>query len=194
MTIQVLVPCLNKSKEDIVELCDFLNIQTDAIFLNQTGKSAEYELCYQDHQIKVVETEWRGVSRARNELIRRANADIGLFIDDDCVLAPEYPTHILCAYSSLPEADFIRFNTRRDYWNPVGAHTRSHKKASFRDLSSLGMWGLSFKCEKLRRLSVRFNESLGAPNYLYNGEDSVFLYDLCKATDHVYLDPFLCAR
>ncbi len=191
MTIQVLIPCLDKTKNQILDLCRFLNIQSDALFLNQTGKDDYYHLNYNDHQIVVIETFWKGVSRARNELIMQAKADIGLFIDDDCVLSDGYAAQIEDAYMAIPDADAIRFNTNREYWNPVNAHTEKRKKARFRDLSSFGMWGLTFRPDRFRKLGIFFNERLGAPNYLYNGEDSTYLYDMCKRSSNVYLDPFV---
>ena len=191
MTLQALIPCLDKTKEQILELCSFLNIQSDAMFLNQTGHENEYELSFGDYRIHVVETVWRGVSMARNELIRRCQTDVGLFIDDDCVLSDGYPDQVLKAYKELSRAKAIRFNTKREYWNPVNAHAEKRKKAKFRDLSSFGMWGLSFRPNVFRDKGVYFNEKLGAPNYLYNGEDSTFLFDLCKKCPEVYLDPFL---
>ena len=190
MRVQVLVPCLEKTKEQLIGLCEFLNIQSDALFLNQTGQTREYSFEFGNHRVSVVETSWRGVSRARNELIKRCDADVGLFIDDDCVLADGYADRITEAFVDLPKADAIRFNTKRDYWNPVNAHAAQQKKARFRDLSSFGMWGLAFKAAAFRKRGILFDEGLGAPNYLYNGEDSVFLYDLCKKTKHVYLNPF----
>ncbi len=191
MTLQVLVPCLDKTENDILDLCAFLRIQSDVMFLNQNGNDSSYSLLYKGHCVRVVETSWRGVSRARNELIRRCDADIALFIDDDCVLANGYPSEILEAYQSIAEADAIRFNTNREYWNPINARAKKRKKARFRDLSSFGMWGLSFKPEAFRKVRLLFKEYLGAPNYLYNGEDSVFLYDLCKSGLSVYSDPFV---
>ena len=190
MTLQVLIPCLDKTKDQLSDLCRFLNIQSDALFLNQTGEEGGYEFVYNGCHVTVTETAWRGVSRARNELIKRCTADIGLFIDDDCVLADGYPRYVLDAYKSIPEADAIRFNTKREYWNPVNAHSDKRRKAKFRDLSSFGMWGLSFRPTVFREKGVFFNEMLGAPNYLYNGEDSTFLFDLCKKCSCVYLDPF----
>ena len=191
MVVQALIPCLDKTKEQIVELCSFLNVQSDAMFLNQTGTEQEYGVEFDGHRIEVIETSWRGVSKARNELIKRCKADVGLFIDDDCVLSDGYAQQLEEAFSALPDADAVRFNTRREYWNPVNAHATGRRKAKFRDLSSFGMWGLAFRPDRFREKRVYFNERLGAPNYLYNGEDSTFLYDLCKKSKYVYLDPFV---
>ena len=52
------------------------------------------------------------------------------------------------------------------------------------------MWGLSFRPEAFLSKGIFFDEHLGMPNYLYNGEDSVFLFDLCKKSEKVYLSSF----
>ena len=190
MSLQVLIPCLDKSKEQLIELCAFLNVDSDVAFCDQCGRDGTYSFEHKGHTVTVHEVSWRGVSRARNFLIDRCSADIGLFIDDDCVLNEGYADAVETSFQNYPKAKIIRFNTTRGHWNPVHAEAGQHRRASFKDLSSFGMWGFAFRVEDLRELGVRFNEKLGAPNYLFNGEDSVFLFDCCKKTKDIDQDPF----
>jgi hypothetical protein len=159
-------------------------------FLTKNGQDFKQSFDLNGHTIEVIMTIKKGVSMARNMLIKNAQCDVGLFIDDDCVLAPGYAAAIEKAYSEFPKAEAIRFNTVRTYWNPVNAHATKDRKAKFSDLSSFGMWGLSFRPEAFISKGIFFDEHLGMPNYLYNGEDSVFLFDLCKKSEEVYLSSF----
>jgi hypothetical protein len=190
MHIKVLIPCVDKSFEQVKELASFLQVESDAIFLDQNGQDSKQSFGLNGHTIEVIMTIKKGVSMARNMLIKNAQCDVGLFIDDDCVLAPGYVAAIEKAYSEFPKAEAIRFNTVRTYWNPVNAHATKDRKAKFSDLSSFGMWGLSFRPQAFIDKGIFFDEHLGMPNYLYNGEDSVFLFDLCKKSEEVYLSSF----
>ena len=190
MTLEILIPCLDKTREEILSLANFINLQSDAVFLNQCGRDDTYVLDYSSYRLRVICVSWRGVSKARNELIKACTSDIGLLIDDDCVLADSYSDAIAEAYREYPDADAIRFNTSREYWNPVNASASVSRRAKFRDLSSFGMWGFSFRPTSLVKSGVLFDEHLGAPNYLYNGEDSVFLFEACKRLQSIYLYPF----
>ena len=139
MHVKVLIPCVSKSLEQVKELASFLHIDSDAIFLDQNGQDSKQSFGLNGHAIEVIMTIKKGVSMARNMLIKNAQCDVGLFIDDDCVLAPDYVTAIEEAYSEFPKAEAIRFNTVRAYWNPVNAHATKDRKAKFSDLSSFGM-------------------------------------------------------
>ena len=190
MNLQLLVPCVNKSEKEILDLCDFLRIASDAVFCNQCGQDMIVRLQRGPSAITVHNVSWRGVSKARNFLIDQCEADIGLFIDDDCVLNEGYETAVLRAFEETPEAIAIRFNTTREYWNPVHAEASHRRRASFKQLFGFGVWGFAFRAARFKSLNVRFNEKLGAPNYLFNGEDSAFLYDCCKKSRDIYQDSF----
>ncbi len=189
-SVEVLIPCVNKTQDDILALCDFLKIDSCARFCNQKGEDSLWEMEFKGHRIVVINVSWKGVSKARNTLLDFCAADIGLFIDDDCVLADGYESQIIEAYGKNPNALAVRFNTTREHWNPVHAEAKKAKRGRFRNLSSFGVWGLSLRIEKWKEVNIRFDETLGAPNYLYNGEDSLFLFQLCKASRHIYLNPF----
>jgi glycosyltransferase involved in cell wall biosynthesis len=190
MHIKVLVPCVDKTIDQVKELAAFLRVDSDAIFLNQNGADGKEAFSLNGHNIEVIFTKAKGVSMARNLLIKNANCDVGLFIDDDCVLSSGYVQEIEKAYDEFPSADAIRFNTARTYWNPVNAHATKDCKAGFRDLSSFGVVGLSFRPSVFASKLISFDEHLGAPNYLFNGEDSVFLFDLCQKSQEVYQSSF----
>ncbi len=194
MTLQVLIPCLEQTLESIQSLCSFFHIDSDAVFCNQCGKDQIDSFSFHGHTVTVHSVSWKGVSKARNYLIANCSADIGVFIDDDCILSVGYSQAVLKAYEDCSGAVAIRFNTTREHWNPVHAEAHTFRRAKFKDLSSFGMWGFSFRTAAFQKLGVSFDEHLGAPNYLYNGEDSVFLFDVCKATKEIYAHPFfLCS-
>ena len=69
MTIQVLVPTVNKDKNGIIKLCESLNLSSDCLIANQNGSDLNYQIEYKNHKIKVVCSSTKGVSKNRNILL-----------------------------------------------------------------------------------------------------------------------------
>jgi hypothetical protein len=128
MHIKVLIPCVNKTIDQVKELAFFLQVDSDAIFLDQNGVDGRESFSLNGHNVEVICTKAKGVSMARNLLIKNANCDAGLFIDDDCILSSGYVQEMEKAYAEFPSAEAIRFNTVRTYWNPVNAHATKDRK------------------------------------------------------------------
>ncbi len=186
MKIEVLVPCMKLDEKGIVELFHFLNIQTDVLFACQCDKNAEESLVLNNHNVHIVYSRERGVSKNRNLLLAKSVGDVLLMIDDDCVLTQGYEQIIVDAYKKFPKATAIRFNTTRIQNGRHCKMIESDKKLSFKDLSAFGTPGLSIKKSAFVPLEIHFDENLGAPNYLANGEDSLFLFELVKKSKAIY--------
>jgi glycosyltransferase involved in cell wall biosynthesis len=189
LRVQVLLPTLKTSEKSLFDLCKTLRVSSDALIVSQGPEATSFSFNFQGHQIQVIGTSQKGVSAARNALIEQCYGDVGLFIDDDCVLAPDYEKTIAQAFQEIPSADLIRFNTIRKERNPVQASASKKKRARYRDISSFGVWGLAFKTKSLRDSPIRFDEDLAAPNFLFNGEDSLFLKQLVRGFHEFYLYP-----
>ncbi|MDO4336205.1 MAG: glycosyltransferase [Bacteroidales bacterium] len=119
-----------------------------------------------------------GLSRNRNNALRRCDADIVLFADDDLEYFPESFTRVREAFASRPDADVILFrfagNSRKRYPEepcPVGLPFPK------------GYWVSSIETA-VRRESVgylSFDEEmgLGAP-FFTAGEDEMFVISAIK--------------
>ena len=83
MKVQVLVSALDK---DIITLPSQMNIETDAVIVNQCDRYDYYEL----EKIRCFCMKERGVGLSRNTALLHADADICLFSDEDIVLTKGY--------------------------------------------------------------------------------------------------------
>lgn len=186
MKLEVLVPCMHKSKEQIIALYDFLKIDDDALFAVQGDEESTYEIEYKNHKVRVVQTTTRGVSKNRNILLENASGDIAICIDDDCPLVDGYHNLVLSTYEKN-SCDAAMFNGYVPQEGNRLIHSKETKKVkSFNDVSFAGGPGLTYKPEIIRQKGLHFNESFGTPNYLYAGEDSLFLFAIAKSKISFY--------
>ena len=186
MTIQVLVPTYKKTKTDIINLFDFLNIQSDCIFANQTGTNEIYEIKHKNHSIRVICSATIGVSVNRNILKDNLEADIGLCIDDDCPLIDNYLEIVINAYKKY-KFDFAIFNGVWETHGNKKIHNKKTKKVRrFIDISYAGGPGLCFLKNAVSKFDLSYDETIGVPNYICAGEDSLFYYNLCRSGAKCY--------
>lgn len=191
MKIEVLVPCMHKNKDEILKLFDFLKIESDALFAVQADSNNSYELEYKNHTIRVIQTDTRGVSKNRNILLENAKGDVCICIDDDCALVDNYKTLVESFYENN-KCDAAMFNGLVPLENNRLIHQKPTKKVrAFNDISFGGGPGLTYRPDVIRSKGLKFNEYFGTPNYLYAGEDSLFLYSICKSKINFYrcIDP-----
>lgn len=82
MRLQVLVSTMHRKD---YSLLDEMNIQSDAVVINQCDIEKTEEFLYKGHNIKWISVKERGIGKSRNMAIENADADIILFADDDIV-------------------------------------------------------------------------------------------------------------
>lgn len=87
-----------------------MNIQTDAIIVNQCERHCFEEFKYEGSNIRWLSFAERGVGLGRNTALMRAKADICLFADDDVMYVNEYKDIIIEEFKNRPGADVIVFN------------------------------------------------------------------------------------
>ena len=109
MKIQILVATMHQKD---YSLLDRLNVQSDAVVVNQCDIEDINLFEYKGHKVLWINSIERGLSRSRNMALRNASADICVLCDDDERLSDGYPEMIKNAYSDVPKADFIVFNIK----------------------------------------------------------------------------------
>lgn len=85
MKMQFLVSAV---KEDVETLAERMNLQADAIIVNQCDENAYREYMYQGHTMKCYSFAERGVGLSRNNCLMRADGDLCVFADEDIVYRP----------------------------------------------------------------------------------------------------------
>jgi hypothetical protein len=186
MTIQILIPTYKKSEDDLLSLCKKINLQSDALIANQNNNNRKYELDYNGFHIHVIESDTVGVSVNRNILLKNFTADFGIFIDDDCEMVLNYPKIIDDTINKCPKAQAILFNGERQLVNGlINKRKKSINIKHFQQISYAGCPGLGLR-KIIQQSNIKFDERIGTPNYLYAGEDSLFLKELINNKINIF--------
>lgn len=183
MNLQILVPTINKTKTQIHELCDRLNIKSDCIIANQNGTNEKYSFLHNGFNVLVICTNTVGVSKNRNVLLRYLSSSIGLMLDDDCIMHQDYVKKISDFFENHQKADLVLFNgVLIDNGESKLIHNQKTKLVKkYHQISYAGAPGLCFKKSVIDRVGLSYDESLGVPNYIVAGEDTVFHYMLLRS-------------
>ena len=193
MTLDILLTTTNKTVDQIITLVNKLHITSNVIVGNQFKENSMNDYFTNGIKIKVVNTVEKGCSKNRNHILKCSNADVVLFADDDEVFADNYYSTIIDAFESNKDAEAIYFKVDvNDESRPVRMFN-TNKKAKWKDISALGVWGLAIKRETIDKYHLSFDESFGPGSISPMGEDSIYLKDLISSSNNVYTDTSLIA-
>lgn len=182
MKIQLLVSAVDK---DAAALIRQMNIQTDAVVVNQCDRYGYEEIEDYGHKVQVFSMPERGVGLSRNTALLHASGDVCVFSDEDIVLSEDYGAQIQGAYEELPDADMILVNVqvapaRRTYWN------EDIHRINRRNYGRYPAYSITAKRDALLRANVHYSLLFGGGAKYSNGEDSLFLKDCLKAGLKIY--------
>lgn len=186
MKVQTLISAMNQFDE---RLLNEMNIQTDAILINQTDKLSEKNFVYKGKNIKMLSFNERGIGLSRNNALMRAEADICVFADEDLSYVDGYETIILKEFEENPKADIILFNVpsknveRPTYMIPKKSRVRWFNSQRY------GAVKIVAKTEKVKRANVYFSLLFGGGAKYNAGEDSLFIAECLKKGLKIYASP-----
>lgn len=184
MKLQVLVAAVN---EEVERLPEKMNLETDAVIVNQCDHFAYQEYQYRERCVKCFSMAERGVGLSRNTALMHAQEEICLFSDEDIVFYPGYEELVLKAFRENPDADLITFNFKVD---PRRATYHNEKKGRIRwyNYGRYPTYAAAARTESLRRANVSFSLLFGGGARYSNGEDSLFFHDCLKKGLHLYAE------
>ena len=157
----------------------------DCVVINQCAEKAYAEYPTENGTARMFSTTQRGLTKSRNEAIRRAKADVCLLCDDDEVFAPGYEKAILSAYEQLPDADVVIFKMV----NRQPSFPDEIMQLRFPNTMKVSSWQISFRRENLLKSGVLFDELLGAGTGNGAEEELKFLTDCEHAGLKIYYAP-----
>lgn len=190
--IEVLVATMNQGKEDLA-LADKMNLQTDALIINQTDTVHFSETHVHEKHIQMYSFNERGVGLSRNNALMRAKASICMMADDDMVYVDGYEKIVTDAYVKYPDADFIVFNVRIHYQDRTEERVKKEGKVSFFNSLRYGTVTFSFKRESILKKNMSFSLLFGGGTNHGSGEDSLFIWTALKKGLKVYAVPDIIA-
>ncbi len=182
--VQVLVAAVDK---DVNALAEQMNLETDAIIVNQC-KHYEYgEYEHKGGRIRCFSMAERGVGLSRNTALMRAEGELLLFSDEDIVLYPGYEEVVEAAFLKNPDADVITFNFKVDESRATYYNTKPHRIRWY-NYGRYPTYAVAARREALHGAGVGFSLLFGGGAKYSNGEDSLFLHDCLKRGLHLYAE------
>lgn len=186
--VQVIIATMGAKDFSLVEK---MNIQSDAVIVNQCDTNGYEEFFHNGNRIIYVSTTQRGLSKSRNMALSYATGDIILIADDDIVYENGYPEQVLKAYQETPKADIIAFSTISTGAPNLNTDEIVKGKKILKSKPAprnryYGSVKISFKRDAVLKKGVFFNTYFGAGAKYNCGEDAIFLREARKKGLVVY--------
>lgn len=187
MRLQLLVAVMNQEPHELVEK---MNIETDAVIVNQCDRYDYEEFLHKGRRIRFFSMAERGVGLSRNHALLRAEGEISLFSDEDIRYETGYEGKVLEEFGKHPEADMILFNfhvkeERRTYYNTAWKQVHLYNCGRYPTFS------FAIRTEQMHQKNLTYSLLFGGGARYSNGEDSLFIRDCIKRGLKVYTSPVI---
>jgi len=156
------------------------------LIINQTD--TERQIHSNENNVRVINTEERGLPQSRNLGIRNAIGEVCLVADDDVLYVDTLESIILGGYRKYPDAAVITFqlqNTKgelfREYPDVI-----QHDQESFKTVNGVV---ISFKKDILLSTNTLYNPHFGLGAIFSGANEYVFMKNVLKAQLPAYFIP-----
>jgi glycosyltransferase involved in cell wall biosynthesis len=163
-----------KDNNEIFELLNIMNINSECVVINQCDKNSVEYLKYKKYTVTVVYSTERGLSRSRNLALRYAKADIVIIADDDIRYVDDYSEILLKAYELHKNTDIITFKVHEDK-----KYFPNEKRLNKFLVHKVISHEISMKLELVKNLTFNVMFGTGSP-YYQHGEENIFLTECIK--------------
>ena len=172
MRLQVLVSTMHQKDHTLLSK---MNIQTDAIIINQCDENSFEEFEYNGHRIQWYSLAERGVGLSRNTALMRADADILLFADDDFVYEDGYEQTVLNFFEQNPKMSVAVFNLKSlNKERPEYIDEKDHRVHMYNCLK-YGASRFAMRRTAIFAQNINFSLLFGGGAKFQAGEDNLFL-------------------
>ena len=185
MKLQTLVSAVGQKPELLAEK---MNLQTEAIIINQGEKNDYTEYFHRGNCIKVYSFSERGVGLSRNNALLRATEDLILFSDEDIVYEEGYGEKIIRCFEERPWADMLLFNVKVEE-SRATYHINKEHRVRFYNSGRYPTYSFAIRREKIHKANITFSLLFGGGAKYSNGEDSLFLMECLKKGLKIYALP-----
>lgn len=192
MKIEVLVATMNKQS---LQIADKMNIQTDAIIINQANEVGYQYKIENNKKIQMYSFNEKGVGLSRNSSLMRSNADICLMADDDMIYYEGYKEIVEEAFEKNPKADVILFDVQiEDKNGNIKTKIRKKEKIGYHNYMKFGTVNIAFRRKSITKNNIYFSLLFGGGTNYGSGEDTLFLTECLKKNLQVYSVPSVIAK
>jgi hypothetical protein len=121
-----------------------------------------------------------GVSKNRNHLLLKSQADIVVFLDDDCLISETFSQTIIEYFINNPQNYAVRFKVNTDT-KRMRVIDPDKEVLSYYDNSDVGVLAFAFNRKFLLEKKIFFNEKIGpGTKYIQASEDTLFIKTFFK--------------
>lgn len=180
--LEVLISAVD---QNTTTLAAAMNLQSDAIIVNQCHEFAYSEYNYRTHLIRCFHCNERGVGKSRNITITHAKADIILFSDEDILYREGYKEDVLKEFAAHPEADMILFNIKQSEGRET-YYNKNYGRVRWYNYGRYPAYSIAVRRDKLLKSGVTFSQLFGGGARYSNGEDSLFLKECLDKKLKIY--------
>jgi len=178
MKLQVLVSTMYQQNYGLLHR---MNIQTDAIIINQCDRNSFSEFDYKGNNIKWYSFAEKGIGLSRNSALSRSTGDILLFSDDDVTYYDDYEKVVTDYFEKHPKIGLAVFNFQS--LNPIRPEpiiNIEHRLHWFNCLK-YGAFRIAVRREYILHANAHFSLLFGGGAKHQAGEDNLFINDCVKA-------------
>lgn len=186
MDIEVLVSAMHQKD---MSIADKMNINTDAIIINQCDENNFCENMHNGKTIRMYSFNERGVGKSRNNALMRATGDICIMADDDVVYVDGYENIIKEAFENNSKADMIMFNVPSYNKDRQSVKIISSQLVRWYNCLRYGTFNIVFRRQSVLRANVFFSLLFGGGAIYSSGEDSLFISDCLRRGLNIYVNP-----
>ena len=185
--MQILIAAVNQDKNVLPEA---MNLQCDAVIVNQCGIEGREEFQWKGHTILWIDSDERGVGRSRNRALQEANHEFLQFADDDIRYHNGYVELLEKEFDAHSEADAFLCDIERPEDRQGQTNTSFHK-INWTNYGRYGTWAICARTDVIKREKIIFSKLFGGGATYSAGEDSIFLHDCLKAGIRMYSQPIV---
>ena len=170
-TVQVLVSTMNQVDYSLLKR---MNIQTEAIIVNQCGYDKIEHFLYKGKKIVWINSTTKGLSKSRNIAIDNATADYCLIADDDLVYKSGYEETIVKCFAANPNYSILRFKVN-GIEQPFKKYPSKSCRLGRRGIMKVSSVEIAFRLKDIK--AIKFDELIGAGSKYKMGEENAFLME-----------------
>jgi len=190
MTLQTLVSCVKQNMETIA---DVMNLESDAIVINQCEENSYLEYERKGNTIKCYSFKERGVGLSRNNALLRAKADILLFSDEDIRYSDGYAQRVIQEFEKRPDVDMLMFNFDVIEERATYNITKEHRITKL-NCGRYPTYSVAIRRESIQKANVTFSLLFGGGAPYSCGEDSLFIMNCIRKGLVAYAIPVSLGR
>ena len=188
MKFQVLVSTMHRKDFSIFSQ---MNLQSDAVYINQTDHDSSCETEYNGHRISWYNVNERGVGKSRNMAFEKSDADIVLFADDDMIYRDGFEADVLNVFEQNPDVDMVVFNLNS--LNPDRPEYQIDRQKSLNRFNCMryGACRFALRRDAYIKNHLHFSLLFGGGAKYHAGEDNLFITQCIQKRMKVIASPVL---